>query len=100
MQGAHTLYHIISQGRYEGQPTYQLVQHALKLGVTLHISNGATVVSTNIVKHNIFHRPDEAILFVMIKAGFLSNIILLFRTFANFVLHLYGFKHNKKPLFT
>ena len=38
-----------------------------------------SVVSINIDKYNIFHRPDEAMLFVMVKACLCLKIIQLFR---------------------
>ena len=50
-----------------------------------------SVVSINIGKYNIFHIPDEAMLYVMMKACICPNIILLFRTFENFALHLHFF---------
>ena len=49
----------------------------------------ASVISINIGKHNIFHRPDVAMLFVMMKACLHWNIFLLFRKFENIILHLY-----------
>ena len=48
----------------------------------------------------IFHRTNEAMMFVMVKACLHANIILLFRTFENLVLHLYVFKQNEKASFT
>ena len=59
-----------------------------------------SVVSINIGKWNIFHRSDEAMLFVMMKAWLHFKIILSFRTFENFFLHLYGFKKNEKSSLT
>ena len=59
-----------------------------------------SVVCINIGKYNIFCGPDEAILYVMVKACLHSKIMLLFRTNVNFVFHVYGFKHNEKSSFT
>ena len=42
-----------------------------------------SVVCINIGKYNIFHRPDKAMMFVMVKACLCANIILSFRTFEN-----------------
>ena len=56
-----------------------------------------SVVSINFGKDNIFHKPDEAILFVMMKACLHLKIIFLFRTFENTVLFIYGFKKNEQP---
>ena len=53
----------------------------------------------NIGKDKIFHRPGEAMLFVMVKTCLCLKIIISFRTFENFVL-IYVYKQDKKPSFT
>ena len=46
----------------------------------------SSVVSINIGKYNICHRPDEAILFVMVEACLCLENILFFRTLNEFIL--------------
>ena len=46
------------------------------------------VVSINIGKYNVFHRPDEAMLFVMVKVCLHLKNILLFRKLKDFLLFL------------
>ena len=45
-----------------------------------------SMLSIIIGKYNIFHRLDDTMLFVMVKACLHLKIILLLRTFENFVL--------------
>ena len=58
-----------------------LLSYTLAPGVSHHTTNCATCS-----KCNILHRPDEAILFVMVKPYLQSKIILLFRAFKKFAL--------------
>ena len=48
----------------------------------------------------MFHRPDEAMLFGMVKACLCLEIYLFFRTLETFVLPTYAIKHNEKHPFT
>ena len=43
------------------------------------------VIGRNIGKYNIFHWPDEAMLFVMVKAELHLKIILLDRALKDFI---------------
>ena len=49
-----------------------------------------SVVSMNVGKYNIFYRPDEAMLFVIVKACLHLKIILLFITLKDFILLING----------
>ena len=44
------------------------------------MTNGTICGKYNFVKYNIFHKHDEAMLFVMVKACLWLNIFLLFGT--------------------
>ena len=48
----------------------------------------SSVVSIHIGKVNNFHRPDESMLFVMLKACLDGKFIQLFRAFKKSVLHI------------
>ena len=50
------------------------------------------------VKHEIFHKPNEAMLFVMVKAYLYLKNILLFRTFKEFIFLIIRYKQNLKFL--
>ena len=51
-------------------------------------------------KFNIFHRPDEAMLFVMVKVCLRLKIYLFYGTFENFVLLININKQNERLSFT
>ena len=53
-----------------------------------------SVISINIDKYNIFHRPDEAMLFFMVKACLCLQNMLSFRTLKEFFLIIIGLKQN------
>ena len=59
-----------------------------------------SVLSMNIVKHNIFHRSDEALLFVMVEAYLHFQNIQLIRSLKEFILIITGHKQNEKPTST
>ena len=54
----------------------------------------------NISKYHIFFRPDEAMLFVMVKACLHSNYFLFLRVNKDFVLSFNESKQNEKPSLT
>ena len=54
----------------------------------------------NFGKYIIFHRPDETMLFVMVKACLHLEIFLFVRTFENFVLIINENKWNENVTFT
>ena len=56
------------------------------------------VVINNIGKCNTFFRPDEAMLFVMVKACLHSNYFLFLRVNKDLVLSINESKQNEKPL--
>ena len=62
-------------------------------GFTHHTANDAICG-----KYNIFHRPDEAMLFVMVKACLHIQNILLFRTLKEFILIIKDQQYLGKPL--
>ena len=54
------------------------------------------VVRINIEKHTIFHRPDEAMLFVMVNTCLHLKNILLLRTLNDVICLINGYKQNEK----
>ena len=76
--GTHTLcQHIITLDRYR-------VLHHL-FGST-HCTTNGVIYGTYTVKYSIIHRPNEAILLVMVKLCLHLKIILLFTTLNHFIL--------------
>ena len=55
-------------------------------GVTHCTANGPICDKCNIFKYNIFHRPDEVMLFAMVKACLCSKNVMLFRTIKEFII--------------
>ena len=66
-------------------------------GATHHITNGVIFGKHKFCKYNISHRPDEAMLFVIVQICLCYQIIVLFRTQKDFILLINGHKHNYKP---
>ena len=64
---------------YVCSPTSAISCHNIWHHVTHHTANGARCGEYKYWKYNIFHRPDEVILFVMVKACLHLKNILLFR---------------------
>ena len=65
---------------------------------THHTTHDAICGKYNFGKYNIFHRPDETILFLMVKGCLHLKTFCFLRT-ENFVLLMHAYKQNEKPLF-
>ena len=51
-----------------------------------HIISEMNTVNHNFVKYDIFHTPDEAIMFIMVKVHLKVEIFLFYRASEDFVL--------------
>ena len=67
-----------------------------------HTSHNTGVICSvyNFGIHNIFHRPDEVMLLVMVKACLCLGMFVFYRTFEHFILLINSKKQNEKLTLT